>query len=297
MSETIQILKQDHSKFGSVRTILIEGEVWFFATDVAEALSYKNPHAAILKYCKDAKNLNDIGFVSKPRDSRGLEIIDENGNPFSHPGRSIKIISESDVYELILRARTNRAKLFQRWVTKEVLPSIRKNGYYSVKPMSQLEILQQSVNVLVEHEKRLKEVEQRVTKIEDERQEACNEVANLDLSEGDPPKLTKRKELGRFVNAYSMAMNMPFNYGWNQLYLEYRDRHSINLRARATKRNKKLRTEADKNGEVFRKIDECKALDIAEELGVIDDLFVIISRMIKDSDLNVTVRDSNGQEI
>jgi prophage antirepressor-like protein len=103
----------DHKDFGSVRIVMLNGDPWFVAKDVAAALGYANTREAINMHCKYLKPLG--GSVSLP-----LEIQ-------SHT----TIIPEKDVYRLIMRSQLPSAEKFQDWVMDEVLPDIRKHGMYA----------------------------------------------------------------------------------------------------------------------------------------------------------------------
>lgn len=106
-----------------VRT-LSEGEVvWFVAKDVATILGHANPERAIRKYV-DAE------------DRRATNSVTLEGDRMVN--REMTIITEYGVYSLILASRTEEAKKFKHWVTHEVLPSIRKQGFYSVLPDQEL---------------------------------------------------------------------------------------------------------------------------------------------------------------
>ena len=96
----------------SVRVIMLDGEPWFVAKDVCDVLGLSNITEAL-------RNLDDDELTS--------EIL-KSGNQ----GREMKLVSESGLYSLVLRSRKTEAKAFKRWVTHEVLPSIRKTGAYTV---------------------------------------------------------------------------------------------------------------------------------------------------------------------
>ncbi|MDO1495784.1 transporter [Pseudomonas putida] len=112
-----------------VRVVLIEGEPWFSARDVAEGLGYSNPQKAVRDHCKGPR---PVGV----NDSFTL-------------GPSANIIPERDVYRLVMRSKLPQAERFEEWVVSEVLPSIRKTGGYtaSAQPadLSKLEILQMAL--------------------------------------------------------------------------------------------------------------------------------------------------------
>lgn len=99
--------------FGTVRTALIDGEVWFVGKDVAEALGYKNTRVAI----QDNVDEEDKG-VTKVTTSGGIQ--------------DAIIVNESGLYALVFGSRLPSAKGFKHWVTSEVLPTIRKSGNYKV---------------------------------------------------------------------------------------------------------------------------------------------------------------------
>lgn len=110
-----------HQQFGEIRTLINDdGEPWFVAKEVAEALGYSNTRDAISKHCR---------CVAKH----------DLPHPQSH-GKTIEvnIIPESDLYRLILRSKLPQAEAFQDWVTSEVLPSIRKYGVYRKESREEL---------------------------------------------------------------------------------------------------------------------------------------------------------------
>lgn len=103
----------ENPEFGHIRGLKIEGEPWFVGKDVAAALGYSDTAQAIRKHIDD----EDKGVVES-----------------TTPGgkQNITIINESGLYSLMLKSKLPGAKKFKRWVTSEVLPSIRKTGAYSM---------------------------------------------------------------------------------------------------------------------------------------------------------------------
>ena len=105
----------NNSEFGSIRTTLIDKQVYFIGKDIAEALGYSNT--------KDA--------ISSHVDEEDKRIIQRSENAtFEIPNRGLTVINESGLYSLILSSKKPNAKKFKKWVTSEVLPSIRKHGMY-----------------------------------------------------------------------------------------------------------------------------------------------------------------------
>lgn len=117
----------EHSMFGRIRTINIDNEPYFVAIDVAKALGYTNPHKALKDHCDDLTKCDLI-------DSMGRKQV-------------ANIIPESDLYKLIMSSKQERARKFRDWVTKEVLPQIRKTGMYAKKTNDEEEIALQFVEL------------------------------------------------------------------------------------------------------------------------------------------------------
>ena len=124
----------ENSAFGSVRTVELDGEPWFVGKDVATALGYSNTKDALAKHVD-------------PEDKRqddGVAICDPMGRE-QHP----TIINESGLYSLVLSSKLPTAKQFKRWITSEVLPSIRRSGGYIAgqKELSPEELMARALKV------------------------------------------------------------------------------------------------------------------------------------------------------
>ena len=112
MSNEIKVF--ENAEFGSVRTLVINGEPYFVGKDVATILGYSNPRDAISKHVDD--------------EDKGVAKYDTLGGV-----QDLTMINESGLYSLILSSKMPTAKKFKHWVTSEVLPSIRKTGSYSIQ--------------------------------------------------------------------------------------------------------------------------------------------------------------------
>lgn len=136
----LQIFKND--EFGEIRTVEISGEPWFVGKDVAEVLGYKDTADSIKKHVDDEDKLT---------------------RRFTDSGQSreMYIINESGLYSLILSSKLPNAKAFKKWVTSEVLPSIRKHGGYinGQAEMSPEELMARALQVA---QKTLEEREARI---------------------------------------------------------------------------------------------------------------------------------------
>ena len=98
----------EHPEFGKVRTVMIDGEPWFAAADVCNALDIRNPSQAISRLDEDEKIIT---------------LISNEGNQRGNP--NVAVVNEPGLYTLILGSRKPEAKSFKRWITHEVLPALR----------------------------------------------------------------------------------------------------------------------------------------------------------------------------
>lgn len=110
--ENKDFLTFNNPEFGSIRSMMLNGQPWFVGKDIAEALGYERPRKAVLDHVE-------------PEDKDGVPIRDSIGRMQNTP-----IVNESGMYSLILSSKLPEAKKFKRWVTSEVLPSIRRHGAY-----------------------------------------------------------------------------------------------------------------------------------------------------------------------
>lgn len=104
-------------KFGQIRTLVIDGEPWFVGKDVAQILGYENQNRDIVRHVdeEDRKMID-----GETQYQNGIELGQRGG----------WIINESGLYSLVLSSKLPAAREFKRWITREVIPAIRKNGGY-----------------------------------------------------------------------------------------------------------------------------------------------------------------------
>lgn len=108
-----------NAEFGEVRTLVLNNEPWFVGKDVARILKYERPTKAIADHV-DVEDRDEV------------PIQDSIGRMQNTP-----IINESGLYSLILSSKLPSAKKFKRWVTSEILPSIRKHGAYMTESVTE----------------------------------------------------------------------------------------------------------------------------------------------------------------
>lgn len=139
----------------NVRTVEINDEVWFVATDVANALGLSNVSMSIKALDDDERSKFNLGRQGE-----------------------VNVINEPGLYNFIGSSRKTEAKQFMRWVRHEVLPSIRKTGGYQAKPMTPMELLETQFEALKE--------------VSEDQQELRGEFAELKEQFGLPNDLRKR---------------------------------------------------------------------------------------------------------
>lgn len=133
----------ENTEFGKVRATEINGEAWLVGKDVAEILGYSDTNKAVAMHVDEEDKLND-----KTASSLGQ--------------RGGWLINESGLYSLIISSKLPQAKKFKRWVTAEVLPSIRKHGAYMTPQkieevlLSPDTIIKLATDLKAEREKRMK---------------------------------------------------------------------------------------------------------------------------------------------
>lgn len=141
-----------HYNDNEVRTVQIDGEPWWVLKDVCDVLELSNPSRV-------AERLED----------------DERSNfKLGRQGEAI-IINESGLYNVILRSDKPQAKPFRKWVTNEVLPSIRKTGGYQLPQMSK------ELRAIIMQDQKIQEVEKRVDRVREDLDEFKEEMPLLAL--------------------------------------------------------------------------------------------------------------------
>lgn len=149
-----------NSDFGSIRTLTINDEPWFVGKDVAQALGYGDTDQALRKHVDAEDKLT--------------RQIDGSGQ-----GRNMTLINESGLYSLILSSKLPTAKQFKRWVTSEVLPSIRKHGGY-IAGQNEMSADELMAKALMVAQKTLAEREARISALTVENQIMAPKAAYFD---------------------------------------------------------------------------------------------------------------------
>ena len=228
-----------------VRIVVRDGEPWFVGKDVAVVLGYANPNEAIGDHVDEDDKLN-----SKTLSSCNLKLGQRGG----------WLLNESGLYSLILFSKLPAAKEFKRWVTSEVLPSIRKHGAYMdtdiiEKSLADPDFLIQLATTLKEEKQRRLEAEAKIA-ADEHKVDFYNAVGNTSatltierFAKLVTEKLginTGRNRMFQWLrkNGYLQANNMPYqryiNNGWFKTYEVVKAGHAFTVPSITGKGQQKL---------------------------------------------------------
>ena len=235
-----------------VRTVQIDGEPWFVLADICRELEISNSRMV-------SERLESDELMSAKLTSGGQR-------------REMTIINESGLYTVILRSDKPQAKPFRKWVTSEVLPSIRKHGSYSVQ--SQFADLSPQLQVLIQMETRQKQIKARQAEqatalagLEQKLQNTC-EVIALD-------KTAWRKDSEHLINKIARATGE--GYGgirlvYEEIYRSIESRAGVSLNTRLTNKRNRMAGE----GVCKSKRDRLTRVDIIAEDKKLIEIYVAI---------------------
>lgn len=207
-NETKEVKVFSNAEFGDLRTLEIEGETWFVGKDVADALGYSNSRKALIDHVYE--------------EDKGVTKCDTLGGV-----QNLAVINESGLYSLILSSKLPTAKKFKRWITSEVLPSIRKHGAYLTP--DKIEEVLYNPDVIIKIATQLKE--------EQEKNRLLT-VTNAALTK-ETNTWDGRAVINALVRAFG-AQRLNFNYAFafNTFYKKLLYSMHINLKTRKTKSTK-----------------------------------------------------------
>lgn len=174
-----------------VRTVIIDNDIWFVASDITRILGYTNGRKAVDDHCLDG--------VTKKYTIKDL--LNRN--------QEVTIINESGIYQLVMSSKMPSAVKFKEWVTSKVLPSIRKTGSYSVTPKKELSI--EEMTLLV--------IQNMQSKIADQSRQI----------EEQKPKVEFADKISTTENAVSIGdYAKVIGWGQNKLFSQLRDLKILN---------------------------------------------------------------------
>lgn len=241
-------------EFGAIRTIEKDGEPWFVGKDVAAALGYSKERNAISAHVdeedkKDAPIQGDLGGT-----------------------QSMTIINESGLYSLVLSSKLPTAKKFKRWVTSEVIPSIRKTGSYSALDMTQLSPEMQMLKLLTDKaiatELAQKQQEQHLQMVE-KKVEGIRELVGINPNQWreDCRRLIVRIANRMGSNEYIKEVNA-------EVFHQVDERAGVSLTTRLTNKRRRMAEE----GVCKSKRDKLTKVDVIAEDRKLVEIYIKVVR-------------------
>ena len=193
----------NNEEFGEIRTITKDGEPWFVGKDITEKLGYQNGSRDIARHVDE----DDQIVISIPGDTQN---------------RNMLVINESGLYSLVISSKLPNAKKFKKWVTSEVLPSIRKNGGY-IANQEQMTPEQIVANALI--------VAQNIISQKDRQIEEMKPKAEFFDAVADSKTAISMNEVAKVLNIKGYGRNNLFEFlrenkvldRWNVPYQRYVD--------------------------------------------------------------------------
>lgn len=190
----------ENSDFGQVRTLERNNEIYFVASDICKCLDIKNTTQAVQRLDEDEKSMFNIGLS----------------------GGETNLVNEYGLYNLILVSRKKEAKAFKRWITHEVLPSIRKHGAYMTD-----EVLKEALtspDFLIKLATELKEEREKRIALEIDNNIKAQQIGELKPKADYVDKILKSKSLmnvSQIAKDYGMSAT-KFNKILHELKVQYK---------------------------------------------------------------------------
>ncbi len=209
--QTLQTFK--NTEFGEIRAITIEGEPWFVGKDVADNLGYQNGSRDINRHVEPEDRIKDMIFDGNQK-------------------KETILINESGLYSLVLSSKLPTAKKFKRWVTSDVIPSIRKHGGYLTPEMIEEALrdpdtIIRLATILKEEQKNNRRLEQENLRLSADNQAMKPKASYYDLVLNCPDLLSVTeiaKDFGKtatWLNKFLRDQRVQFKQ--DGIWLLYRD--------------------------------------------------------------------------
>ena len=213
----------NNEQFGTIRTAEIDGEPWLAGKDVAVALGYSNPRDAI---------------------ARHVDAEDRRVSRFATPSgeQEMTVINESGMLSLALSSKLPSAKAFKRWVTSEVLPSIRKTGSYStpqaVRMSDALAAMANVARLAEDNQRRLNAVEES-QKALDSKLDKAAEAFTAPSYSADTWQENARATIAAIVQENGLS----YQAYTGELYQRLESAAGVNLKSRQVFKQKRMKAE------------------------------------------------------
>ena len=228
-----------HPTFGEVRTVAIDGEPWFVGKDVAQKLGYSDPNKAIAMHIDDEDKLNDKTALS----------LGQRGGWF---------INESGLYSLIMSSKLPAAKEFKRWVTSEVLPTIRQQGSYAIRqPMTPAQLIAAQAQVLVQMEEKMQALQAQTEAVRDQQTALEAKVETAIKAFARPNEDHWRRDMDEAIKGLCQEKGLNLMSTKGRMFRELEQKCGCDVDAR----QRRLRQRMRKQGARKRDLDCISKLD------------------------------------
>jgi prophage antirepressor-like protein len=216
-----------------------DGIVYLRLETVARGLGFTRIAASgneVVRWETVRKYLNELGVPTSWHDDS--QLVGKDGLP--------EFIPENIFYRLAMKAKNETAERFQAKIADEVIPTIRRTGSYSAKPMTLAEQALAQAQILVDHEKQLAELSESVDKLERFNDGIVAVLAPTAVSDG------WQEQMNRKVRQYCLDYDLDYRVAFNQLYMTVESSTRSDLTRRVENRRKRIlqnggtRAEADK---------------------------------------------------
>ena len=206
-----------------IRMIVIAQEVWFVAKDVAEILGYKNTKDVIKRHV----DFQDKDIIQRSRNTTfDIPAI---------PLRGLTIINESGLFSLILASKLETARKFKRWITSEVLPSIRKKGFYQKEKTDEEKLSEAFIiannkmlqfeekNKYLAEENQILEITNEILEIENKNLKLKNKYTDIIIKSNSTIKVTQiAQDYGKSAIEFNLILkDLKIQYKLNGQWILY----------------------------------------------------------------------------
>lgn len=231
-----------------LRTVEKDGELWWVLKDVCNVLGIVKPSSVAVRLDNDERGAH---LMSTPSGEQKMTIVNEPG-----------------LYNVILRSDKPEAKDFKRWVTHEVLPSIRKTGSYTMQPMTPAQLIAAQAQILVDMEERMNKVEGQALALEAKVDTAIKAFAR-------PAEDHWTSDMDKAIKELCLAKHWSLTATKGRMYAELEEKANCNVNARLSA----LRRRKKKNGMRYRDAQALTKLDAIAQDKQLRAIFESIVRM------------------
>lgn len=219
-------------EFGEVRRVEIDGQYWLVGIDVAKSLGYSNPYNAVANHVDTD-------------DSLKWGVVDAYGRT----GQAT-VINESGVYSLIFSSKLPDAKKFKKWVTSEVLPSVRQTGSYSTQPpqLTPAQLIAAQAQVLVDMEQKMLAIQSQAQAIQAQQEQLSQRVDTAIKVFSRPSEDHWKADINQAIKDLCEERRLSDCATRGRMYRELEEKCGCNIDSRLTR----LRQRVKKQGMRYR---------------------------------------------